>query len=1103
MERDNDRPDLMPGITNEAIEELHNEQNGVPVIGISRHRLGTDGNGVTTLVAFHGCNLRCKYCLNPEALGSADGLSRYTPESLYEKVKVDDLYFRATGGGITFGGGEPCLQADFIVRFKELCGKDWKIRVETSLQAPFHNIEKLVSVVDEWIVDIKTDDREIYEKYTGQKYISMYQHLRWLMWQVGYNSNKIILRIPIIPGFTDVAMVEETKKNFELYGISRFNLFTYRTERPKKFRSMIEGLEPGKAKCKLLKVLRKDLADRYGIQMRERVCTHEGDCPGTCPLCEAELESLTQQIKVIAPNHLEISSEIMERCQLNKSFSSSEIDTPETEVPDREPLGMEREYRPLGGDVELPTEDGEILPPGLPEPPKFEFKKVFFKECAVAGLSFHLEKDDELWDELYEGTKIALIRDRNNKYDKNAVAVALADDYDGDPDGFDFDCILGYLPRTENVEIAAMMDAGYADKFEAEITSYHRHGKYEDRIRITIWLLSLEPIEVRPNLLRMQSLGLIECKAMFEELQKRGTVHFRWGFFNEQPLNLPIVGEEVVLMRRQGKKVLLFLMKVIAEGENCAPFLDDPDEIYCVDDRATFVLTNIVGPETVDLMQVAFLDVNTLGNREVYDWLSEDEDKLLRELFDKRLNEWQPQNKIEEDPSLDDPKGIDTIQDVIDWISKENYTFCYRDTSAQIVLSDYTPGTILRAGFTVDACDKFYKPARKTRFLIVGSHTINADSEFPKDWRLVAFGRNTHFMVVDVYTPEYSDYRQILLVQLPEEYTKFDQSALYNAVINMRGPYPQCAHGNVVPAARYDFDSKLKSTIFPRQKDKALVELMKRPIGLIKKGKQIAVENPYNEKQLVRDFIAEHLNGDIRNLSSFQFSSLKEDKKYGHKAGPNVWFNYAIVRALFSLAFEDKWPDLCVETLDDYTYEIAPIIRYQRLFGSYIDNHYFLRLDQHRNIVTEDLVLKAKTVANLCDTIGNLLVWPNKSCMSQIYDDWKMRGYFDRMISAMYATMTGDGKEIDDVKCALNANRPLMHKFQGRDGFERFIQHQLLNEFVGRDFKPLSLFKGISIAAKDFNPKELPEAINEYYDFCSHFIPQRTIKIIEIIKQKI
>lgn len=236
------------------------------------------------------------------------------------------------------------------------------------------------------------------------------------------------------------------------------------------------------------------------------------------------------------------------------------------------------------------------------------------------------------------------MRDCKNKYDKNAVAVVLADDYDGDSDDFDFDFILGYIPRTENTEIAALMDAGYADKFEAKITTYHRQGNYNDRIRITIWLLSSEPKEVRPNRLRLQSLGFSECKAMIEELQRRGTVHFRWGFFNDGPLNLPKVGEEVVLMRRQAEKVLMFRMKVIAEGDDCAPFLDDPEEIHCVDDRATFVLTNIAGPETVDIKTLYFLDMLTFGKREVYDYLSQKENQDLRELFDKAFNKWLPSN---------------------------------------------------------------------------------------------------------------------------------------------------------------------------------------------------------------------------------------------------------------------------------------------------------------------------------------------------------------------------------------------------------------------------------------------------------------------------
>ena len=45
-------------------------ENGLArIIGIARHRLSTDGDGVTTLVAFHGCLLRCRYCLNPQSLG--------------------------------------------------------------------------------------------------------------------------------------------------------------------------------------------------------------------------------------------------------------------------------------------------------------------------------------------------------------------------------------------------------------------------------------------------------------------------------------------------------------------------------------------------------------------------------------------------------------------------------------------------------------------------------------------------------------------------------------------------------------------------------------------------------------------------------------------------------------------------------------------------------------------------------------------------------------------------------------------------------------------------------------------------------------------------
>ena len=70
------------------------------IIGVARHRLSTDGDGVTTLVAFHGCPLRCRYCLNPQSLGDGSRLREYSPQSLYDEVRIDELYFLATNGGI-------------------------------------------------------------------------------------------------------------------------------------------------------------------------------------------------------------------------------------------------------------------------------------------------------------------------------------------------------------------------------------------------------------------------------------------------------------------------------------------------------------------------------------------------------------------------------------------------------------------------------------------------------------------------------------------------------------------------------------------------------------------------------------------------------------------------------------------------------------------------------------------------------------------------------------------------------------------------------------------------------------------------------------------
>ena len=133
----------------------------VPVAAISRHRLMTDGDGVTTLVVLHSCPLRCRWCLNPQTWREGSTYQMMTPMQLYTHVRVDDLYFQATGGGITCGGGEPAIRSLFISQFRKMIPKQWKINIETSLNVPQEHVEQLIPIVDEFVIDIKDMNPQI------------------------------------------------------------------------------------------------------------------------------------------------------------------------------------------------------------------------------------------------------------------------------------------------------------------------------------------------------------------------------------------------------------------------------------------------------------------------------------------------------------------------------------------------------------------------------------------------------------------------------------------------------------------------------------------------------------------------------------------------------------------------------------------------------------------------------------------------------------------------------------------------------------------------------------------------------------------------------
>lgn len=194
------------------------------IFGLSRHRLTTDGEGVTTLVTFNGCPLRCKYCINKTSWEMSKGRD-YTPEALYEEVKIDQLYFLATHGGITFGGGEPLLQKDFIKEFRALCGPQWSLVVETSLHVPFDTVQEMNDVLDGYIVDIKDMNPEIYLAYTGKELDLAQKNLEWIL---QYNdAERVMVRVPHIPEYNTEEDVAKTVERLREMGVEKIDEFEY------------------------------------------------------------------------------------------------------------------------------------------------------------------------------------------------------------------------------------------------------------------------------------------------------------------------------------------------------------------------------------------------------------------------------------------------------------------------------------------------------------------------------------------------------------------------------------------------------------------------------------------------------------------------------------------------------------------------------------------------------------------------------------------------------------------------------------------------------------------------------------------------------------
>lgn len=181
-----------------------------------------DGPGIRTTVFFKGCPLNCWWCHNPESqkmepetvtiqeptdnreqpsAGRKERIGRIiSAGDLMDEIKKDVIFYDQSGGGVTFSGGEPMMQADFLLAILQECKAEGLTTVmDTSGYAPAEEFERIYDLVDLFLYDLKLMDDEAHIKYTGVSNELILENLTLL----AERGEKVVLRIAMIPGITD------------------------------------------------------------------------------------------------------------------------------------------------------------------------------------------------------------------------------------------------------------------------------------------------------------------------------------------------------------------------------------------------------------------------------------------------------------------------------------------------------------------------------------------------------------------------------------------------------------------------------------------------------------------------------------------------------------------------------------------------------------------------------------------------------------------------------------------------------------------------------------------------------------------------------------
>ena len=174
-----------------------------------------DGPGIRTTIFFAGCPLRCAWCHNPEAIALCGPQADEARAALRERgasprwigevgapevmaeIERDVPYFDRSGGGVTFSGGEPLGQPEFLGDLLDRCRKkEIHAAVDTTGCAPWETLRDVASLANLLLYDVKLIDPSAHRHFTGANNELILENLR----RLDGTKAEVWIRIPFIPG---------------------------------------------------------------------------------------------------------------------------------------------------------------------------------------------------------------------------------------------------------------------------------------------------------------------------------------------------------------------------------------------------------------------------------------------------------------------------------------------------------------------------------------------------------------------------------------------------------------------------------------------------------------------------------------------------------------------------------------------------------------------------------------------------------------------------------------------------------------------------------------------------------------------------------------